>query len=560
MSNYEYANGAGLSVLSQKIFEHLSADLNLKADKATTYTKTDVDNLVDTDVVTSEADNPLILETDAAQYAKATHLTLAPVQDLHGYDHPWPAGGEKNLLPYPYSSSSETLNGVTITVNDNGSITLNGTSTANVEFYISRRIAGPFTPDAGTYILTGCPTGYSNYRMRIGYNRGSSGATIAYDTGSGATITENEGGVYYGMWLAFDSGATFNNLTIYPMVRKSTETDATWAPYSNICPISGLDEVKVERTGKNLLNWNDFVQGSMNSVGIDTVAYTRLRSQFVKVKPLTNYTFSTNSNVLVYEIHFYDNNKNFISFRSVNLTSTTVQTVQDAEYVKILLRKSDNLVINVDEGEGFQMELGSTATDYEPYISSELSVDLPTTIYGGTLNLETGELVVDWKKIKLRDLSISDRTATYFYSSTTTDKAYGATKVKCSCYKTVDVSAGDMPECSIKGNGGNSYLYITDTRFSTGTELKNALGDQDIVYELAAPITYHLTPAQLDLLKGTNVITVNGKTIQVTYREGALATLEELNVISFDLSNVKSKLPPIIIKNGMLQVTYDDEQ
>ena len=40
----------------------------------------------------------------------------------------------KNLIPFPYVGKSGTYNGVTITVDSDGVITLNGTSTASVYF------------------------------------------------------------------------------------------------------------------------------------------------------------------------------------------------------------------------------------------------------------------------------------------------------------------------------------------------------------------------------------------------------------------------------------------
>ena len=40
------------------------------------------------------------------------------------------------------------------------------------------------------------------------------------------------------------------NDTFFPMIRKSTETDSSFVPYENSCPISGWTGIKIVRTGK----------------------------------------------------------------------------------------------------------------------------------------------------------------------------------------------------------------------------------------------------------------------------------------------------------------------
>ena len=55
-------------------------------------------------------------------------VNIDPVQDLHGYDNPWPAGGGSNILaPQTFSSSGS---GVDITSTADGGIKINGTASA----------------------------------------------------------------------------------------------------------------------------------------------------------------------------------------------------------------------------------------------------------------------------------------------------------------------------------------------------------------------------------------------------------------------------------------------
>jgi hypothetical protein len=70
-------------------------------------------------------------------------------QDLHGYDKPWVGGAGKNKLPN--TATSQTVCGVTYTVNSDGSVTANGTSTDWGDGFV----IGTAALEPGTYILSG---------------------------------------------------------------------------------------------------------------------------------------------------------------------------------------------------------------------------------------------------------------------------------------------------------------------------------------------------------------------------------------------------------------------
>lgn len=124
---------------------------------------------------------------------KATDWTPAP-EDAPG----------TNLLCYPYfrqtaSGSPYTINGITFTLNKNGSVTAKGTATANA-WYQFTSSQYPHYPNgqvclpAGTYTISGCPAGGSSstYSLRLGAYSLSDGATslaAVADYGNGRTIT-----------------------------------------------------------------------------------------------------------------------------------------------------------------------------------------------------------------------------------------------------------------------------------------------------------------------------------------------------------------------------------
>lgn len=139
----------------------------------------------------------------------------------------------KNLLPLR-NAVPRTLNGVTFNVNNDGSVTANGTATATTDFYVySEGSPNYLATDLGSIkdgcILTGCPSGGSDskYQLIAASNTGR----YATDSGSGATmvipLSENTIRVLIRVY----SGYTCNNLIFKPMIRLATVEDATYEPY-----------------------------------------------------------------------------------------------------------------------------------------------------------------------------------------------------------------------------------------------------------------------------------------------------------------------------------------
>ena len=152
--------------------------------------------------------------TAATEYAP-----YANIRPISGFDSMKITRCSKNILPN--NSSTQTTNGITFTVNGDGSITANGTATAHTYF-----VVGKPTLAAGSYIINGCPANGSNskYFMYADYSGGKS------DYGSGGTFTLAETKEVIAT-IAVRSGITVSNLTFYPMIRLASITDATYEPY-----------------------------------------------------------------------------------------------------------------------------------------------------------------------------------------------------------------------------------------------------------------------------------------------------------------------------------------
>lgn len=125
----------------------------------------------------------------------------------------------KNMLKN--TATSQTTNGVTFTVNADGSVTVNGTATANAYF-----VVGKLTLSAGSYIVSGCPANGSSSKYFVYADH--SGGKSDYGSGGAFTLADTKEVI---ATIAVRSGITVSNLTFYPMIRLASITDDTFEPY-----------------------------------------------------------------------------------------------------------------------------------------------------------------------------------------------------------------------------------------------------------------------------------------------------------------------------------------
>lgn len=138
--------------------------------------------------------------------------------------------GAKNLCSNSYEKAVKSYNGMTFTRNDDGSVTANGTASADAYYHLmptGSKLA------AGKYILSGCPSGGATSKYRIAIAREASGdkARIDYnDFGSSVELTAESDDTFIS-YIFVRSGNTLNNLVFYPLLRDASITDDTYVPY-----------------------------------------------------------------------------------------------------------------------------------------------------------------------------------------------------------------------------------------------------------------------------------------------------------------------------------------
>lgn len=167
------------------------------------------------------------LETTATEIVGAINEVLGDVKQ----------GFANNLIPYPYYfTSPSTKQGVTYTPQSDGAMIATGTATANSNIQLNSRSNSSLRLPAGTYTISGCPSGGSTSKYTVNVGKVVNGAwntTLCRDTGSGATFTLTEDtdicvscNVYNG--YACPSGG----LVFYPMLEKGTVAH-DYVPYND---------------------------------------------------------------------------------------------------------------------------------------------------------------------------------------------------------------------------------------------------------------------------------------------------------------------------------------
>lgn len=327
----------------------------------------------------------------------------------------------KNLIPYPYSDSTKTLYGIIFTDN-NGVITLDGTTTLAETGVADFRLMSNAKLEAGTYTLSGCPkTGATyTYRLFVMITHNDNTPTYANDIGNGSTFTvTNTDLVTITIRIGGQLG-TVSNLVFKPQLEKGSSA-TEYGPYhkydipitvagKNLIPYPYMYTTKTE----NGVTWTDNGDGSVTVSGTAT-GYSDFFFKVMSIAPNTTFTFSKNQSDDAANIAFtlkqLDENRALIG-TEISLIPTVVThtftTAENARYIQIACKRYGNV-----ECKGTykpMLELGDTATEYEPYhepITTHIYLDEPLRKVGNYSDY------VDFKKQKIvRWIEVLDNTGT----------------------------------------------------------------------------------------------------------------------------------------------------
>lgn len=266
----------------------------------------------------------------------------------------------ENLILYPYAYPTDyTNNGVTFTVNSDGTITANGTATGGNALYYLSSLYTIKTPEKSYF--SGCPSGGGSTTFSIqAYTREQ---IYFSDIGSGFLAPANS---ELNIVLIVANGYTANNLVFRPMLNAGTEAK----PYSKwFAGLKNASFEKIVSTGKNLNGGENvlaskLIENVTTGIIIDHANYNTLLLP-VKAGETYRLTGYTNNSGVALRYVIYDQGMNVIAYDS---SESAVTIPENGAYLGCSYYNQNAEVM---------CERGTTATAYEPYISDTLSAENP---------------------------------------------------------------------------------------------------------------------------------------------------------------------------------------
>ena len=301
---------------------------------------------------------------------------------------------------------------------------------------------------------------------------------------------------------------------------------------------------QLQYTGYNL--FNDYIEvGTINSNGNNADSTANMRNHdFIEITENTTYTISINESVNI-AIRYYNENKTFMSSGTTSASPNTFTTPADVKYARFVFVSSTNTDAEV------QLELGSTAHDWEPFVGGQPS---PSPDYSQTIHRVTGNCAIkvqnnnlfvpheeqnlpltlgnmelckkgdyqdyffkdngNWYKYKAIDKIVLDGSEEWYINSNVLNIRnlnYASTElnvisVVCDTYTgvgNVNSSAsaynrGNNTICHYNDNS-TSRLFIRDDRFSNVSDFKTNLQNNNVTvyYVLEEPILNQITDTTL---------------------------------------------------------------
>lgn len=451
----------------------------------------------------------------------------------------------KNLIPFPYFTKTGDYNGVKVTINTDGSITLNGTCTKLFNIYFVQ--TGTFSLPAGTYRVSLTPK-----MSGVTLVTGGGGSNLPSSVNENRMFTlDNEMPIGV-CCLQVENGAVINNITFYPMIEKGSEA----TEYEPSCKY----KIPVIARGKNLIPFpyhdgyskthygvtytvetDGTIIANGTATGSNSAFYLTMTKKITGFESGIQYTISgcTGGSNSTYEIRVAEGNGDFK--RSLN-GATTFEFDSNANMDRV------NTYVMIRNGQTVNnlkfkpmIELGSTATEYEPYVEP-----VTTNIYLAEPLRKVGEYAdyIDFEKQKIirntyKIFLNGDSTHTIilqninangianFYVRNNLPFQVGNSYNMCNrlVRQTTTIAnttdEGYMP--TLVSSAQYMYIRIKSERAATIAEFKEWLktNNIEIIYAIAEPTEEAITLPKLPTVKGTTVYeidtTIQPSQMDVTY-------------------------------------------
>ena len=452
--------------------------------------------------------NPIEFEDGAdAPLVKCT-TAITGSQDLHGYDKPWVGGAGKNKQDITLSNG--TYAGVSWTVSDDNVIHIVGTvPSSGVTLNVA--VGAIDTTTLAGYRFITSTTGEGSPAMRVMNSVLTSNLQSLYNE---ALIEDN--GSTCKLVIRLTNGVTYDKY-VRIMIVAPTETDPTYEPYSNICPITAYTENTVSVGDGTNKNYNTTgIEGYASNYYVDVISAKSFR-----LYTTANQTYPATKQTL--ESLGVEAGKKYTLECDVDITTgvamigTRLSNNSTEEYSEALSSGGHITFTFTPESAVYLSFFGSVGTSvkcdvtysnivlYEGNPRTTHTTTYPSAIYRGSEDCVKGEVVTEWGVVDLGDLeweaypNHSNLFRTPLLSNMALVSNGQVAHWICSAY---EVERGNVVGADINGTIGmihQQYIIVCDTRFSSASDFKTEVDGYELVYELATTQTARVTPTNLPI-------------------------------------------------------------
>ena len=424
-------------------------------------------------------------------------------------------GDNVQLLDNPFINGS--ANGISWIINDDGTMIIDGTTTANTgitanNFYINAKEGETVTLSA---------TGLTNV-FNVGYKNLVTGNNVFIITGdnpiSTKTLTADDLKNANRFHMYIQAGKTFNNQVIKIKLEKGTKV-TPYSPY-------GQGSVKVIKQNKNLLNKNLLDRNesyTYGTVGVVPQPWRGLKNRgtlspknAIKIKPNTNYVVTVPAGIRFGVAQLESDLKSLGDTGWLLSTKSpyTLVTQPNAQYIGFNFGKDDNSDFTDSEWDNFvnghlQFEEGSVATNFVEHQEETCILPIQQEMLegdyiDGTEHHEWGKIVLDGTESWA--ISRNAYNLIYFYSGYSKIKPNTVAISNMLRAKDIWISHTNQDLVKISDRYTTINIMLSDTTINTVDGLKAFLkskydeGNPVIIYyKLATPINLALTEEQSNI-------------------------------------------------------------
>lgn len=335
------------------------------------------------------------------------------------------------------TATTQTVNGITFTVNSDGTVIANGTATSQSTLKINQSLS----LNQGSYRLSGCPSGGSSSTYRFRLFRTNTNAIP--ETGNGTVFEITEEIKFRYLDIAIEANTTVSNLLFKPMIVEGTE-EKEYEPYGVMPSPEYPSPVVCVGSNKNLLNTSLMTETTKG--GITS-----------KINPDGSITFDGICNVDNNVFDFFIENQTKFMFNAISK-----QTTISAFYV------SGNITDKNNEGAFFRI-CDSNYNGGNINLTNLPAEKIMTGIYNSTSGNVFCDIRID-KNVVLDNFTIKVKAANTLEDALTySPYGQGSTEIKKdNGLHNIQVEQGSL-------NSSTGTIIDADTRLRTAdfVEIKN---------------------------------------------------------------------------------------